>query len=77
MATYLHVLTGNAFAYLLEATHIQGHVWGILLPNASKMVNNHFANDSLLSISVERSSIDGVRACLDLFCSTSSVVVSD
>ena len=38
------------------------------------MVNKHFANDSLISLSVEQGWVD---ACLDVFCTTSGFVVND
>lgn len=53
MAPYLYVLSFNADAlgYLLEVAHIARQIIGILLSDGAEMVNNHFADDSLLFIS--------------------------
>lgn len=67
MAPYLYVLTANALGYSLEATCISSQIHGILLLDGSEMVNNHFADDYLLSIRAEKASIDGPLACLYTF----------
>lgn len=48
LAPYLYFLTVDALGYLLEEACIVGQIRGIMLPDGSKMVNNHFANDSLI-----------------------------
>ena len=48
-----------------------------MLLDGLKMVNNHFADDSLLSMHVEQSLVDGAHACLVLFCLALSAMVSD
>jgi hypothetical protein len=73
----LYVLTANALGYLLENAHIQGQMWVILLPNGSKMVNNHFADESLLYVWAKQSFFNGAPTCLDVFYSTSGVVVNE
>jgi hypothetical protein len=77
LASYLYVLAADSFGYLLEVARIYGQVWGILLLDVLEMVNYHFVDDSLLSMQIDQSSIDGACACLDLFCSASGVVVSE
>lgn len=34
----------------MENSPVQGQIQGIIVPNASKMMTNHFADDSLLSL---------------------------
>lgn len=41
------------------------------------MVNNHFTDNSLLSVSVEQRSVNGALPCLDTLCVTSGFVVSN
>lgn len=77
LAPYLYVLTIDALGYLLEVARIQGKVQNICLPNGSKMVNNHFANHSLLLVSVERCSMNGALAWLNTFYPTLGFVVSN
>lgn len=45
---YLYVFTIDELGYLLEEACIVGQIRGIMLPDGSKMVNNHFADDSLI-----------------------------
>jgi hypothetical protein len=44
LAPYLYALTVDDLGYLLEVARIQGQVRGILLPDGSKMINNHFGD---------------------------------
>ena len=48
LAPYLYVLTVDALGYFLEEACIVGQIRGIMLLDGSKMVNNHFADDSLI-----------------------------
>ena len=41
------------------------------------MVNNHFFDDFLLSMTTENESISTTMKCLSLFCKASSVIVND
>ena len=41
------------------------------------MVNNHFADDSLMSMKAYQDSIVGAQDCLSTFCEASGVVVND
>jgi len=66
----------DALGYLLESSHIHGHMQGILLSNDSKIVNNHFVDDSLLSNNVEQCSINKDLACLQTFFYALGVAVS-
>jgi hypothetical protein len=63
----MYVLTAVALRYLLLAAHIVWQVCGILLTNGSKMINNHFADGSLLFVREERYSMDVVLASIDTF----------
>jgi hypothetical protein len=56
-------LTSDALGYLLETARISRQVQGIMLPDGSEMVNNHFADDSLLLVRAEQTSVDGALAC--------------
>lgn len=49
-APYIYVMSTNSLGYLLENAHVHGQLKGIVIPDASKLVNNHFADDSLLSL---------------------------
>jgi hypothetical protein len=44
----------DALDYLLETTRIVSRVHHILLPNGSKIVNDHFVDDSLLLVRVKQ-----------------------
>jgi hypothetical protein len=48
-----------------------------LLLDGSKMVNNHFANDSLHFVRGNQDIVDGTRACMDLLYETSSAIISE
>lgn len=69
LALYLYVLTADALGYLLEASHIVRQIHSILLSDDLETVNNHFVDESLLSVRVEWDSIDGALPCLDTCCS--------
>jgi hypothetical protein len=64
---YLYVFTIDDFGYILEATCIAGKYHDILLCDALNMVNNHFNNDSLLSVSEDQDLVYGALAFLDTF----------
>jgi hypothetical protein len=70
LTPYLYVLTVDALGYLLESTSIKGRICDVTLPDDSKMINNHLANDSFLSIHLEKDSIQTTKGCLDTFCNT-------
>ena len=61
----------------MDATRVQGKIQGILLPNDSKMVNNKFAHDYLLSIRVDQGSVSSTRGCLSIFCNPSRSEIND
>lgn len=41
------------------------------------MINNHFVDDSLLSVSVDEESISTIKDCLVVFCEASREIVID
>jgi hypothetical protein len=41
------------------------------------MVNDHFADDSLLLVSVDQESVSAARDCFILFCEVVGAIVSD
>jgi hypothetical protein len=47
---YLYVLIVDALGYLLEFAYLQGWLLGMSFLDGSKMVNNHFVNESLLFV---------------------------
>lgn len=67
----------DALGYLLDSTHLQGRLRGIYLSAGDEMVNNHFTNDFVLSVIVERESCSSIRDCLTVFYETSGAIVSD
>jgi len=77
LAPYLYVLAADALGYLLEVARIQGQVKGIRLTDNSEMVNNHFVDDSLLSVNAEQGSVEGAISCLNTFCTASDSVVNN
>jgi len=77
LAPYLYVLMDDALGYLLETTHLQGRLKGIYLPMGEEMIKNHFAYDSLFSVSIDQKSISTARDCLVVFCEASGAIVSD
>jgi hypothetical protein len=56
----------DALGYLLEATHLQGQIQGILL-EVKELLNLHFANDSMLTPKLTQDSIEGILCCLENF----------
>lgn len=76
LAPYLYVLTAFALGYLLETVRVVGQIKGISLPDGFEMVNNHFTNDSLLSIGMDQSSVDDALSCLVNFCRAFGAIVS-
>lgn len=49
----------------------------MLLPDGSKIVNNHFTDNSLLSVRIDHVLVEGTRHCLDIFFHVSGRVVSE
>jgi len=56
---------------------MQGRIRGISRLKGSKMVNNHFAHGSLLSVQLDQNLVEVTKGCLDIFCSAYGVVVSE
>jgi hypothetical protein len=54
LGPYLYVLATDTLEYLSESARMQGRIRGISLLNGSKMINNHFTNDSLLLVRLGR-----------------------
>jgi len=77
LAPYLYFITVDALGCSLKVAHFYGKIRGIFLLDGCEMFNNDFANDSLLLVSVERSSIDSAHAFFDTFYLELGVVVSD
>lgn len=59
--------SADALGYLLEVAGCEGQLQGISLPKGEEMVNNHFADESLLSVSAEQGSIAATRDFLSVF----------
>jgi hypothetical protein len=70
-------LTANALGYILELSHLQGFLRGISLPMEEDVINNHFSDDSLLSISTNQELVSTSRDCLAMFFEDSKAIVSD
>ena len=60
----------------MENSPVQGQIQGIIVPNASKMMTNHFADDSLLSLWAGQV-VDSARDCVSMFFHASRALVSD
>ena len=76
MALYIYVLTTDALSYLLENSQVRGRIHGIILLDASKMENNYFVSDSLLSIRVNQDVAASARDFLSIFFHASGDLVS-
>lgn len=76
LAPHLYVLVVDALGYSLESARIQERIQGISLLDESEMMNNHFVDDSLLSLPLDQNSMDATRSCLDIFCSAFGSMVS-
>ena len=47
---------------------------GVLILKGSEVVNNHFANDSLLSHKDDQELVNGALTCLETFCIAFGIV---
>ena len=54
MASYLHVLRVDALGYLPEVANAHGLICGVRVPGDTDVINNHFADDSLLSVCINQ-----------------------
>jgi hypothetical protein len=62
----------EASNFLLCNKVVMGLIKGILLSklDSGQLVNDHFVDDSFLTILEEQSSWDNMMECLDTFCAT-------
>ena len=67
LAPHLYVVIMDDLGYLLETSQVQGHIQGVILPYSSKMTNNHFAYDYMLSLHVNQEVVATTRYCVSLF----------
>ena len=77
LSPYLYVLTTYSLGYLLEAAHQRGQIRWVSLPRGKEIVNNHFPNDSILSMIAEKEYVLIVMECLSLFYKASGAIVND
>ena len=72
-----YVLTVDALGYVLEVSCQKCKIRGISLPWGEEMVNNHFLDDSLVSMIVDRELVSTTSKCLNLFCQALGDIISD